>query len=354
MVKIIVFFFLIFLHGCSLNNLFLNEEIDKVTVVSYTSYVKHHRAFISRSNLKILKNGKKYLYLYKKKTNDIAVLVQRRNTFFLYTLSNPRQKVHSLYVPKKRKYRYAVKYFKSMGYKTISSPSTNGFILTVSHKRYKNIKTLLFESKDYTRLLKLYQKAISRYNSNKIKNIKTQLPKSLIFAYYKRYKKRTKNPKKLAHLKIIAHRLQIKGPVLAKKVTQTSSIAVKETKKTVKEQEEPQETSKHKETSSWYDFGTTETEKEPVIQKKPASLPYLYYLNNASLSALHTYLSKYTTKKSLSASKYSALRLREKSMEEKKLLKTGTLEELIAAYKRNKNPKFKQRILSLMKEKQQK
>jgi len=350
--KVILFLFLILLHGCSFNNPFLSAEINRVTVVSYTPYIKHHRAFISRSDLEILKNGKKYLYLHKKKTNDIAVLVQRRNTFFLYTLSNPKQKVYSLRAPKKKKYSYALNHFKSMGYKAISSPSTKGFMITVSHQRYKNIKTLLFELKDYTSLLKLYQKAISGYNSNKIKIIKTQLPKSLILTYYKRYEKRTKNPKELAHLRIIAHKLQIKGPILAKKATQTSSIAVKETKKTVKEQEE---TSKHKETSSWYDFSTneTETEKEPIIQKKPASLPYFYYLNNASLSELHTYLSKHTTKKSLSTSKYSALRLREKSMEEKKLLKTGTLEELIAAYKRNHKPKFKQRILSLMKEKQQ-
>jgi len=352
--KVILFLFLILLHGCSFNNPFLSAEINRVTVVSYTPYMKHHRAFISRSDLEILKNGKKYLYLYKKKTNDIAILVQRRNIFFLYTLSNPKQKVYSLRAPKRKKYSYALKHFKTIGYKTISSPSTKGFMITVSHQRYKNIKTLLFESKDYTRLLKLYQKAISGYNSNKIKIIKTQLPKSLILAYYKRYEKRTKNPKELAHLKIIAHKLQIKGPVLAKKATQTSSIAAKETKKTVKEQEEPKETSKYKETSSWYDFGTneTETEKEPIIPKKPASLPYLYYLNNASLSELHTYLSKHTTKKSLSTSKYLALKQKKTNMGDKEILKEGTLEELIAAYKRNKNPKFKQRILSLMKEKQ--
>ncbi len=345
MVKIIVFFFLILLHGCSLNNLFLNEEIDKVTVVSYTSYVKHHRAFISRSNLEILKNGKKYLYLYKKKTNDIAVLVQRRNTFFLYTLSDHRQKVHSLYVLKKRKYRYAVKYFKSMGYKTISSPSTKGFVIEVSYKRYKNIKTLLFESKDYTRLVKLYQRAISEYNSNIIKTIKTQLPKSLILNYYRRYEHRTKNPKKLEHLKLIAQKLLIKGPVLTKRSTQTSSIKLNEANKTIKEMREP------KKTFSWYDFGRNKTkkEKELIIQKNPPPLPYSYYLNNASLDELRTYLSQNSTKKSLSASKYLILHQKKKNMEEEKILEKGTLEELIAAYKHNKNKKFKQRILFLMK-----
>jgi len=356
--RIILFLFLILFHGCSFNNPFLHEEVNKVTVVKYTPYMKQHRAFLSRSDLKILKNGKKYLYLYHKKNNDFAVLVKRKNTFLLYILSNPKQKPYALRTRQKKKYTYAVNHFKSMGYRTFISPSKKGFIVSVSHKRYKGIKTLLFEVKDYTRLLKLYKKSIREYNATPIKTIKTVLPKSLIWGYYKHYKKQVKNKKQREQLQIIANKLQIKSAIPTKESTQTSSINTKISKETIKEKQDTKESSKTKEHSAWYDFTTNKTEEveeiqEQTIQKKPVPVPYTYYSNTASLDELRMYLSKDTTKKSLSSSKYFALKQRENNLKDNKLLKEGSLEELIAAYKHNKKPKFKKRILSLMKEKQQ-
>ncbi len=46
------------------------------------------------------------------------------------------------------------------------------------------------------------------------------------------------------------------------------------------------------------------------------------------------------------------LKRRETSLTEEKLFNQGSLEELIAAYKVNKNPKYKKRIMKLMKETQ--
>ena len=368
MQKIIVFLVLIFLHGCSFNNPFSHREIDKVTVVKYTPHMKHHRAFLSRSNLKILKNGKKYLYLYHKRYNDLAVLVKRNNTFLLYTLSNPKQDIYSLHVRQNKNYNYALKHFKKMGYRTLTSTSKKGFLLTVSRKRYKGVKTLLFDIKDYTHLLKLYKKSIRTYNANRIRNIKTTLPKSLILPYYKYYEKKARYKKQHQQLNIIANKLKIKGFKSAKETTQVSGTKIQDseenTKEAIKKQIE----------SSWYDFNSGETKEEvinevvppkeetkeivtleekQIPQKKKALLPYGYYLNQASEPELRNYLLKETSKQSLSASKYLALQQRKRRIEEKRLLKEGTLDELISAYKRNNKPEFKQRILSLMKEKQQ-
>ena len=357
MQKIIVFLFLIFLHGCSFNNLFSHADIDKVTVVKYTPHMKQHRAFFSRSNLKTLKNGKKYLYLYHKRYNDLAVLLKRNNTFLLYTLSNPKQQIYSLHVRQNKNYNNVLKHFKKMGYRTLTSTSKKGFLLTVSHKRYRGVKTLLFDIKDYTHLLKLYKKSIRTYNANRIRNIKTTLPKSLILPYYKYYEKKARYKKQHKQLNIIANKLKIKGFKSAKETTQVSSIKIqdseKNTKKTIK--------------SSLYDFSSGETKeevinevilpkeetKEIVTLEEKQSPQNGYYLNQASKPKHHNYFLKETSKKSLSASKYLALKQRKRRMEEKRLLKEGTLDELIFVYKRNKKPEFKQRILSLMKEKQQ-
>jgi len=360
--KTIAFLFLFLLQGCTFNNPFSPSEIDKVAVVTYTPYMRQHRAFLSRSTLKIIKNNNKYLYLYHTKNNALAVLVQRRNTFFLYTLSNPKEKIYTLMTFRGEKYAYALNHFKSLGYRPLINPATKGFLVTVSHQRYKGIKTLLFDVKDYTRLLRLYKMSIRTYNANTIKNIKTILPKSLILGYYKYYEKKAKYKKQQVALNIIANKLQLKGFVPTKKTTQNTNAKTEVNEKSIQEKQSQKETLKNKSSSSWYDFHTNTTEdaeeKEKIVVKKVIKekptlvVPYNYYLHKAPAHELRSYLSKRTTKTALSASRYVALKQREKSMKEEKLLKTGTLEELIAAYKRNHKPKFKQRILSLMREKQ--
>ena len=336
MSKIVLFLLLILLSGCSFNSFLLKGEIDKVTVVKYTAYMKHHRAYFSRDQLKVIKNGKKYLYLHNEKNNDLAILLHRNNDYILYNLSQPKSKVFTLKANRGEKYTSALKKFKHMGYKTLSSPASKGYIVSESHKRYKGVRTLLIEVKEYTDLQKIYKNSIKTYDASKIKNIKTQLPKSLIFNYYIRYKKQATTHKQLTQLQIIAKKLQIKGPSLASQNIDT-------TKKEVKEDPDKKE-------YAWYEF--SEDEENKVFYQEPSEKPYSYYLENAPLNELCTYISKNTTKDSLTYSQYSALKQREALLQEEKFLSEGSLEELITAYKVNKSPKYKERIMLLMKEKQ--
>jgi hypothetical protein len=227
--------------------------------------------------------------------------------------------------------------------------------------------------------LALYKKAIRNYNASKIKYIKTTLPKSFIYAYYKHYENKTKNKQAYKQLNIIANKLHIKGPLLTRKpiVAKVPTKTINTTKKgepvlnqEIEQALENKETSS-KNTSSWYNFTPKVTKEEVLkeevlkeevvkevvkeevikkIQKKPKKVPYSYYLNNASLNELRAYLSKPSNKKSLSKSNYALLKQRENIMKEQRLLKEGSLEELISAYKHNKKPVFKARILSRMKE----
>ncbi len=333
--RIILFLFLILLNGCSFNSFMLKEEIDKVTVVRYTPYMKHHRAYFSRDQLQVIKNGKKYLYLYNEKNNDLIVLLHRNNYYILYNLSQPKRKAFSL---KANSDTSALKKFKRMGYKTISSPASKGFIVSVSHRRYKSVKTLLIEVKEYTDLQKLYENSIKTYDASKIKNIKTKLPKSLIIDYYMRHKKQATTHKQLTQLQIIAKKLQIKGPSFPSNINATK-----------KEQKELKEDPNEKE-YAWYEF--EEKGENKISSQEPSEKPYSYYLEDASINELSTYIFKDTTKNSLSSSQYNALKQRRVVLQEEKLLNEGSLEELITAYKVNKSPKYKERIMLLMKEQQ--
>lgn len=334
--KIMLFLFLILLNGCSFNSFLLKGEIDKVIVVKYTPYLEHHRAYFSRDQLKVIKNGKKYLYLHNEKTNDLIILLHRNNHYVLYNLSKPKRKVFSL---KANSNTSALKKFKHMGYKTISSPVSKGFIVSESYKLYKGVKTLLIEVKDYTELQKLYKHSIKTYNASKIKNIKTKLPKSLISDYYMRYKKQATTREQLIQLQIIAKKLQIKGPSLHSQNIDTT----KKERKEVKEDPDEKEI-------AWYEFGEDEENKNSY--QESSEKPYSYYITEAPLNELSTYISKYTTKNTLSYSQYSALKQRKALLQEEKLFNEGSLEELISAYKVNKNPKYKERIMLLMKEQQ--
>ena len=333
--------FLLLLSGCSLNTLFLQGEIDKVTVVKYTSYTKHHRAFFARDQFKSIKNGKKYLYLHHKKTNSLAILFHKNNRYILYNLSNPEAKTYSVQATNKKSYVHALKSFKRLGYSPLAYPASKGFIVSVSHQRYKGVKTLMVEAKDYTRLQSKYKQAIRTYNASIINHIKTPLPKVLIGDYYTYYKKRASGPKQLKQLQIIAKKLNLQGPTLAKKPSAEKNITTtQKTNNTVPEEKR-----------AWYDFSKKEADKVSV--KKPSGKPYHYYLKEAGLTELSAYMAKETTKDVLPFSQYRNLKQRENALREQKLLKEGSLEELIAAYKVNKKPTYKQRIMSLMKEKQE-
>ena len=292
---IILFVFFLLLNGCSLNKLFVTGELNKVTVVQYSSYMKHYRAYFTRTELQIIKDDQKYLYLYNAKEKNLGILLHRKNQYILYSLSKPEQQALALKANPKTTYRHVLKSFKRKGFNPIASVDAVGYIVSVAPRRYKGVKTLLVESQDYSHLQNLYKQAIKTYNADKIKNIKTKLPKHLVYDDYKRYEKRAKTPSQLAQLQIIAQKLQIK------------------------------------------------TQEEI----------YTYYLHNAPLDELSTYISQRATRNSLSYRQYTMLKGRKTFLEEEKLFNEGSLEDLINAYKVNKNPKYKKRIMSLMKEQQE-
>lgn len=316
-----LFLFFLLLNACSLNNPSLSGEIDKVTVVKYTPHMKQHRAYFTRSELQIIKDNKKYLYLYHAKKNDLGILLHRKNQYILYNLSDPEQPALAMTENQKTTLSYVLKRFKGKGYNTITSLGSIGVISSVSFKRYKGIKTLLVETQEYFHLQALYKSAIKNYNADKIKDIKTTLPKPLIVDYYKHYEKRATTQIQLSQLHIIAQKLQIKN----------KSITSKAQKEEI-------------------------TQDEPVQEESfispPVGKPYSYYLEEASLNEIHTYIAQSATKNTLTNRRYTMLKRRETVLKEEQLFNQGSLEELIAAYKLNKDPKYKKRIMTLMKDKQ--
>jgi hypothetical protein len=292
---VVLFLFSLLLSGCSLSSLYVPGEINKVTVVEYTPYMKHYRAYFTRTELKTIKEDQKYLYLYHEKKKELGLLLHRKNQYILYNLSKPEQPELVLHAGQETTYSHVVKSFKRKGFTPIASLDTVGYIVSVAPRRYKGVKTLLVEIQNYSQLQELYKQAIRTYNANMIKNIQTKLPKHFVYDYYKRYEKRAKTSTQLAQLQIIAQKLQIK------------------------------------------------TQEEI----------YTYYLDEASLDALSAYLAQKDTRASLSYHQYTMLKRRKRSLQEEKLFNEGSLEDLIAAYKINKNPKYKKRILSLMKDQQE-
>ena len=359
--KMILLLFFLLLNGCSFNNLFIGGEIDKVTVVKYTPYMKHHRAYFSRAQLKTIRGSKKYLYLYNAKTNDIAVLLHRKNQYVLYNMSKPKQQPYAINVTSKTKYWQVLKGFKRKGFKIIKSLASVGYTASVSRKRYKGIKTLLIETQEYSRLQTLYKKAIKTYNASKIKNIKTRLPKSLISSYYAQYKKRAKTRTQLLQLSTIAKKLKLQAPKVPgkpakKQKTTPSKQKLRKDKPIIQVEEKSEGVEEKIEVPSTPIVVQEAPVIKPIVKKisppKPSGKPYTYYLKHASLSELSTYISNKATKNSLSYNQYNMLSRRKVVLQEERLFKHGSLEELIAAYKVNKNPKYKQRIMRLMKDKQ--
>ncbi len=292
---VVLFFIFVLMSGCSLNRLFVPGEINKVTVVEYTPYMKHHRAYFTRTDLQTINEDQKYLYLYDTKKKHLGLLLHRNNAYILYNLSKLEQEALTLHTDPTTRYSHVLKSFKRQGFTPVDSLYSVGMIVSVAPRRYKGVKTLLVEVQDYSHLQDLYKDAIRTYNANGIKSIQTKLPKQLIYEYYRRYEKRARTRRQLAQLQIIARKLQIK------------------------------------------------TQEEI----------YTYYLYDADLDTLSAYLSQKETRSSLSTRQYRLLKKRKKSLQEEKLFNEGSLEDLIAAYKKNKDPKYKERILLLIKEKQE-
>jgi len=355
--------FIILLNGCSVHNLFVKEQqfdLDTVTVVKYSPFVKEHRAYLPRRDLYLFPNGKKYHYVYHNKKNILGLLLHRRNKFIFYNLSQPKQKPVVLNSSKKTTYTSILKLLSRQGFKTIKSPESKGFLTSVSLKRYKNVKTLLVEVKDYSKLQKLYQSALKTYNASKIQHINTKLPKKLINYDYQHYKKYASTKKEKNQLHIIAKKLGYQTKSFVKKPLKSSAKKVKIEKKKNTVKEEKKVLKKHAPSKKEkLHKPHIMLKKEPLKEKNttqqsisPSTKSYFFYMRQASLEKLSSYLSKPSTAQTLSYLQYNNLIKRKISLREEKILREGSLEELIEAYKKNKNIKYKERIMLLMKNKQ--
>ena len=316
MQKIFIFLFLFLFSGCSVNSLILWDELDKVKVVKQNTYIKHYRAYFQRSHLQSIRHGKKYLYFYNKRSKDLAILLHPKNKYVLYSFSHPHV-VIKIRSDRKHGYYHMIKMLKRKGYR-VTSPHSVGYTAKVSLRRYKKVKTLLVEVKNYQYLQSLYRKAIKTYNAKGIKNIRTRLPKALIESYYKKYRTQATTQEQLKQLDIIAAKLHLNG-------------SAAKTEKVPEEEEE------------------TEAQIQTVTKENRPEQLYSYYLKNASYYELNNYLSTSEAKSALSYAQYNTLKNRNSQLQEKDLLENGSLEELITAYKKNENPRYKSKIMQRIK-----
>ncbi len=316
MKKALLLSLFLLLNGCSFESILALGEVDKVEVVKKNPSVSHYRAYFTRSQLKPIRKNQKYLYFYNKKKKDLAILLHRYDNYYLYSLYHPKIQTKVMHGTSYYKIK---KTLRKKGY-TLSYPTLVGATSKVALRRYKGIKTLLVEVHDYSRLQAKYRQAIKTYDASKIKNLKTKLPHALIASYYDNYLQKAKETQQLEQLKLIAKQLNL---------NKKENIHSKETEAQIDKE--------------------VQDALAKEIPKPNKELAFNYYEKEASFTELDNYLNDKTTKDALSFNQYTQLKQRHAILNEAKILKEGSLEELISIYKINKDPKYKKRILQLMK-----
>ena len=316
--NIVLAFILFFISGCSINQLFLSEEIDKVNVVKYQKYLKYHRAYFKRDNLQFISKKNKYLFLYHTKKQELGILLRRNNTYMLYNFTNTEKANITLTAKKALPYKKLLKHFALAGYKP-ANLSHLGYTSKIALRRYKGVRTLMVEIKDYRQLKQRYERAIHNYQSKSIMSIKTHLPRKLIYPYFTKYENQAATQAQRIQLQRIADKLRFED-------------------KNIDIQEE--------------DFTDEDLVEDIYSPPTDNTKGYDYYLHRAPVNELQRYLAKDTTRFSLTHLEYTGLQAHLAKMKEEALFNEGSLEELIAAYKVNKDPKYKKRIMTLMKETQ--
>lgn len=324
--NIVLAFMLLFLSGCSLNHLLLSEEIDTVNVVKYQKYFKQHRAYFKRDNLQFVARHSKYLFLYRTKKKELGILLRRHNTYTLYNFTNPEKANITLRSKKALSYKKLLKHFSLTGYKPANLKHL-GYSSKIALRRYKGVKTLMVEIKDYSTLKQKYEKAIRSYQSKGILSIKTHLPKKFIYPYFKKYQNKTQTPGKLEQLQRIGAKLHFRDKTL---------IVKEDLEEEVNEE-----------------LDEEDKDENIYIPNSNNAKGYDYYLHKAPVNELKRYLAKINTRFALTYNEYQALQTHYNKRKEKTVFTEGSLEELIAAYKVNKDPKYKKRIMVLMKETQE-
>ena len=307
MKKILLILTLFLFSGCSLDQLFIGNEINKVYVVKHSRYVKHHRGYFTRTDLIPIFGKQKYLFLYNAKKDDLGLLLHRKSHYLLYSFSYPGRSPISISDRRIKSRRSLLRAYARYGYH-LKTPLKVGYLVSVKPRIYKGVKTYMVESKNYRKLQQLYRQAIKHYDPSKIRSVRTPLPKVFISSYLIQQYRTAKSERQLAALEEIAAKLHIQLP---------------------------QKKGRH-------------------VQKKESSEEieplYPYYLHYASMKELERYLNSKESQKALTSGQYALLEHRLEKLKQQKLMKEGTLEELIEAYHENKDPKLKKRIMERIKE----
>jgi hypothetical protein len=318
------------LGGCSLDSLSALNEVDKVQLVQKNAYMKRYRAYFVRTHLRPIRRGKKYLFFYNARKKDLAILLHPGRHYKLYSINHPHKIILTVSGNRKTRLRHVYKALARKGYH-LTSPSRVGFSSRVRLRRYKGFKTLMVDVKDYRHLRNLYRKAIRTYDASRIKRIKTRLPKHFVLSYLRRYEKRATTARQKEQLRIIASKLGVSSRFHATTATpkpdQSTTVA-------------------------------SATPVTPVAPTTPATpehddSTYRYYRNQASYTELNRYLESPESDYTLTHKQRKALQERRRTLKETYLLQHGSLEALIAAYKKNNDPRYKARIMTLMKEAQE-
>jgi len=299
------------MQGCSLQELFLFQEINKITVVRYTSSVKHHRAYFERTALLRVANGKRYLFLYHRKRKDLALILRKKDHYTLYHFFDLSRKPVTLPASKNISARQMLRLFAKKSYRKVDLLK-EGFVVTTGLRRYKGVKTLLIDVKDYRALKKRYEEAIRHYNAGKIRSLSLTPPASMLKATLLHHYALAVNGEQKEQLRIIARKLHIALP-----------------------------------------SSPSDSEEPRAAIPSVTNRDYTYYLHKASMQELKQCLTDPTQTRSLSDGEFLLLRHRLEKMQQEDLLRHGSIEALIKAYKTNKDPRFKQRIFEMMKAKQE-
>lgn len=185
MKKLLLLSALFMFTGCSINQLFIKDEIDKVNIVKYTSTMKEHRAYFTREGLRPLLHKKKYLFLYHPKHHHLYVLFKKRDYYLLYNLSIPKREPQKLKASSTRKILHLLKKY---GYQYPNDLKKLGFIVHTGLRRYKGVKTIMIDVKYYKSKTLKQKKALQKNTTNiEIDNTQKEDEHDLIqplFPYY--------------------------------------------------------------------------------------------------------------------------------------------------------------------------
>jgi hypothetical protein len=309
--KIVLLAFTLLFGGCSFESLSALNEVDKVQLVKRNASMKLYRAYFVRTDLKPVRKHQKYLFFYNARKEELAILLHPGWRYKLYSITRPHKVIVTINAGKRKGYRHVSRVLARKGYHRVSL-SRIGFTSRTALRRYKGFKTLMVEVRDYRHLLHIYRKAIRNYDASLIGSVRGRVPGSLISPYLHRYEKKADTAERREQLQIISSRLKI---------------------------------------------GSSYTDTPPLPEERRAEkrddTTYRYYRDKASYEELNSYLSGQESKYALSYKERKALQARRNILKREWLLQHGSLEELISAYKSNGDPRYKARIMVLMKKAQE-